>query len=122
MNLLSVQRPPSDATGPLYRPPGPTQAAKDTSGLRRTNITSETERLLARMDDIRSMLRDSKSLDVVEMLLQALADCEQRLAWAEGESAVTEPASPQLHAQAHAGTPPATHQSQTDGTAPPARS
>jgi hypothetical protein len=72
------------------------------------------------MDDIRSMLRDSKSLDVVEMLLQALADCEQRLAWAEGETALT--ASPQLHAQAHAGTPPATPQPRTDGTAPPARS
>jgi hypothetical protein len=57
-------------------------------------ITSEKERLVARIDDIRSMLRDAKSLDVIEMLLLALADCEQRVAWIDGEDAVTvEPAS-----------------------------
>jgi hypothetical protein len=47
------------------------------------------------MDDVRSMVRDAKSLDVVETLLQVLADLEQRVAWVEGEDAVTpEPASP----------------------------
>ena len=79
-----------------------------------TIITSEKERLLARMDDIRSMLRDSKSLDVIEMLLQALADCEQRLAWAEGETAVTDPASPPF--QAPADTPPTTPPAPAPGT------
>jgi hypothetical protein len=33
------------------------------------------------------MLRDAKSLDVIETLLLALADCEQRVAWIDGENA-----------------------------------
>jgi hypothetical protein len=41
------------------------------------------------------MLRDAKSLDVIETLVLALADCEQRVAWIDGEDAVTpEPTSP----------------------------
>ena len=35
------------------------------------------------------MLRDAKSLDVIETLLLTLADCEQRVAWIDGENAVT---------------------------------
>ena len=61
------------------------------------------------MEDIRSMLRDSKSLDVIEMLLLALADCEQRLAWIDGEAAVTvQPASasPVRHDDNPQATPP----------------
>ncbi|HUQ22415.1 MAG TPA: hypothetical protein VM049_05310 [Gaiellaceae bacterium] len=41
------------------------------------------------MDEIRSMLRDTNSLDVIETLLQALADCEQRLRWVEGEESIS---------------------------------
>jgi hypothetical protein len=55
--------------------------------------SAEEARLLARMDYIRSMLRDATSLDVIETLLQALADLEQRLAWVEGEAVTSEPAS-----------------------------
>ena len=72
-------------------------------------IDSERERLVGRMEDIRSMLRDSKSLDVIEMLLLALADCEQRLAWIDGEVPVTaEPASapPVRHDDSPPATPP----------------
>jgi len=36
------------------------------------------------MDEIRATLRGTKSLDVIEALLQALADCEQRLAELDG--------------------------------------
>jgi hypothetical protein len=56
--------------------------------------SEEQERLLRRIEDIRSMLRDCKSLDVVETLLLALADCEQRLAWVEGEAVTAQPAEP----------------------------
>jgi hypothetical protein len=35
------------------------------------------------------MLRDARSLDVIETLLLALADYEQRLAWIDGEDVVT---------------------------------
>ena len=71
-------------------------------------ITSEKEQLVARIDDIRSMLRDAHSLDVIETLLLALADCEQRVAWIDGEDAVTpEPASAQSAGQ-DANTPLAT--------------
>jgi hypothetical protein len=57
-------------------------------------ISTEKERLLLRIDDIRSMLRDAKSLDVIETLVLALADCEQRVAWIDGEHAITsDPAS-----------------------------
>lgn len=38
------------------------------------------------------MLRDSKSLDMIETLLLALADCEQRLAWANSEDVTPDPA------------------------------
>ena len=51
-------------------------------------MTAEKERLLARIQDIRSMMRDAKSLDVIEMLVLALADCEQRVAWIDGEFGV----------------------------------
>ena len=37
------------------------------------------------MDEIRVTLRATKSLDVVEVVLQALADCEQRLIELEAE-------------------------------------
>jgi hypothetical protein len=43
------------------------------------------------------MIRDAKSLDVIETLEQALADCEQRVAWIDGEirpEITPEPASP----------------------------
>ena len=56
-------------------------------------ITKEKERLLARIADIRSMLRDTKSLDVIETLQLALADLEQRVAWIDGEI-TPEPATP----------------------------
>jgi hypothetical protein len=62
-------------------------------------ITTERERLVTRIEDIRSMLRDSTSLDVIETLVLALADLEQRVAWIDGE-VTPEPASPQPHAQA----------------------
>jgi hypothetical protein len=45
------------------------------------------------MEDIRSMIRDANSLDVIETLLLALADCEQRVAWIDGEI-TPDPASP----------------------------
>jgi hypothetical protein len=71
-------------------------------------ITPERERLITRIEDIRSMLRDSHSLDVIETLLLALADCEQRVAWIDGEDAVTpEPALAQSAGQ-DANTPLAT--------------
>ena len=71
-------------------------------------VTSERERLVRRIEDIRSMLRDAKSLDVIEMLLLTLADCEQRVAWIDGEDAVTpEPASARSAGQ-NADTPQAT--------------
>jgi DNA-binding winged helix-turn-helix (wHTH) protein len=62
-------------------------------------MRSERERLVARIEDIRSMLRDANSLDVIETLVLALADLEQRVAWIDGE-VTPEPASPQPHAQA----------------------
>jgi hypothetical protein len=45
------------------------------------------------MEYVRSMLRDAKSLDVIETLLQVLADLEQRLAWVDTESVTSEPSS-----------------------------
>jgi len=47
------------------------------------------------MDDIRSMLRDARSLDVIETLVLALADLEQRLKWVEGERANDDGAAPE---------------------------
>jgi hypothetical protein len=40
--------------------------------------------VLRRIDEIRSTLRATNSLDVIEALLLALADCEQRLAELDG--------------------------------------
>ena len=57
------------------------------------SIATEKEKLLTRMEDIRSMIRDANSLDVIETLLLALADCEQRVAWIDGEI-TPDPASP----------------------------
>jgi hypothetical protein len=54
--------------------------------------TDEQDRLVRRIEDIRSMLRDSESLDMIETLLLALADCEQRLAWANSEDVTPDPA------------------------------
>ena len=48
------------------------------------NIPTERDRVLRRIDEIRSTLRATNSLDVIEALLQALADCEQRLAELDG--------------------------------------
>lgn len=45
------------------------------------------------------MLRDAKSLDVIETLLLTLADCEQRVAWIDGET-TPETAGPQSDAPA----------------------
>ena len=45
------------------------------------------------------MLRDAKLLDVIETLLLTLADCEQRVAWIDGEIKA-EPVAPQSHTQA----------------------
>ena len=47
------------------------------------------------MDDIRSMLRDARSLDVIETLVLALADLEQRPKWVEGERANDDGAAPE---------------------------
>lgn len=55
--------------------------------------SAEEARLLGRMEYVRSMLRDAKSLDVIETLLQVLADLEQRLAWVDTESVTSEPSS-----------------------------
>ena len=68
----------------VSRGPTPVAASKITEAI---IATEEHERLVRRMDDVRSMLRDSTSLDLVETLLQVLADLEQRMGWAEGEAA-----------------------------------
>ena len=69
-------------------------------------MSSEREKLVGRIEDIRSMLRDCNSLDVIETLVLALADCEQRVAWIDGE-VTPEPVSTQSVGQ-DANTPEAT--------------
>lgn len=66
--------------------PTPVAASDNTEA---TIPTEEQERLLRRMDEVRAVLRDSTSLDLIETLLEVLADCEQRLRLVEGDDAVT---------------------------------
>ena len=81
----------------MFRAAKPRLGRQDRSGAPPSEfmegIPTEQARLLGRMDDIRSMLRDAKPLDVVETLRSMLADCEQRLIWVEGENLPAEPAS-----------------------------
>ncbi len=53
---------------------------------------AERDRVLARVAELRHLLQRTRSADVRETLLQALAECEERLAELDEQAAPAPPA------------------------------